>query len=82
MEETIIKLAVQYGVFAVLFVWLLFYVLKTSNEREKRLTDCLEEISKRIEKIDVIGECVQRIEKKIDIEQAKEEQKRLNGVTL
>ncbi|MED1850365.1 BhlA/UviB family holin-like peptide [Brevibacillus borstelensis] len=51
MEETIFKALIQQGPFAALFVWLLFYVMKTNRERENRLQDLLDKFS---EKYDVI----------------------------
>ncbi|AYV74334.1 BhlA/UviB family holin-like peptide [Bacillus sp. PK3-056] len=39
------------GPFAVLFVWLLFYVMKRNTEREARLHDLLEKFS---DKYDVV----------------------------
>jgi L-asparagine transporter-like permease len=35
-EAEIFKLLVTQGPFAVLFVWLLFYVMKTNKEREQQ----------------------------------------------
>lgn len=45
METEIIKLAASQGVFAVLFVALLFYVLRHNERREERLMDCLERLT-------------------------------------
>ena len=42
MEAEIVKMAASQGLFAVLFVALLFYVLKTNEHREERLMTCLD----------------------------------------
>ena len=42
MEQEVVKLAVSQGIWAVLFVWLLFYVLKQGAKREDRLIACVE----------------------------------------
>lgn len=45
METEIIKMACSQGLFAVLFVALLFYVLKHNEKREERLMTCLEKLT-------------------------------------
>ena len=45
MEAEIIKLAASQGLFAVLFVALLFYVLRYNEKREERLMNCLEKLT-------------------------------------
>jgi len=45
METEIIKLAASQGLFAVLFVALLFYVLRHNERREERLMVCLESMA-------------------------------------
>ncbi|PAD72455.1 BhlA/UviB family holin-like peptide [Paenibacillus campinasensis] len=47
----LVKYFVTQGPFAVGFVWLLIYVMKTNKEREGRLQDLLDKFS---EKYDVI----------------------------
>jgi uncharacterized protein YoxC len=49
MEAEIVKMAASQGVFAVLFVVLLFYVLKHSEKREERLLSCLERLTTQYE---------------------------------
>lgn len=44
MEADIIKLALSQGLWAVLFVALLFYVLRNNEKRETRLVECLEKM--------------------------------------
>ena len=49
MEADIIKMAVSQGLWATLFVTLLFYVLKANEKRENRLLDCLDQMGKHYE---------------------------------
>lgn len=49
LEAEIIKLAVSQGLWAVLFVALLFYVLKANEKRENRLLDCLDQMGRHYE---------------------------------
>ena len=51
MEAEIIKLAASQGLWAVLFVGLLFYVLKENGEREKRLLSALEQLSEQYKEL-------------------------------
>jgi hypothetical protein len=51
MEAEIIKMAASQGLFAVLFVALLFYVLKTNEHREERLMACLERLTEDVGEI-------------------------------
>ena len=51
MEVEIIKLAASQGVFAVLFVALLFYVLRYNEKREERLMSCLERLTEDVGEI-------------------------------
>ena len=45
MEAEILKMAASQGLFAVLFVALLFYVLRHNERREERLMTCLEKLT-------------------------------------
>lgn len=51
MEAEIIKMAASQGIFAVLFVALLFYVLKHNERREERLMNCLEKLTEDVGEI-------------------------------
>jgi len=51
VEVDVVKYFLTQGPFAVLFVWLLIYVMKTNRERETRLQELLDKFS---EKYDVI----------------------------
>jgi len=45
METEVLKMAAGQGLFAVLFVALLFYVLRYNEKREERLMSCLERLA-------------------------------------
>jgi len=67
LEAEIIKLAASQGIFAVLFVALLFYVLRYNEKREERLLSCLEKLTSQYEGLSHdVGEI------KIDIEDLRE----------
>jgi predicted PurR-regulated permease PerM len=51
LDSEIIKLATSQGLFAVLFVVLLFYVLKHNEKREERLMACLERLTEDVGEI-------------------------------
>lgn len=71
MEAEIIKLAASQGLFAMLFVALLFYVLRHNEKREERLLTCLEKLTSQYEGLSHdVGEI------KTDIEDIKEKQGR------
>ncbi|MFS1514540.1 BhlA/UviB family holin-like peptide [Chengkuizengella sp. SCS-71B] len=63
MELNIIQYFLTQGPFAVLFVWLLIKVMKNNNNRENRLHNTLDELSKRFGSLD---KKLNRIENKID----------------
>jgi hypothetical protein len=48
LENEIAKTFISQGPFAALFVYLLYYVLKTSDEREKRLIDSLDRLAEKL----------------------------------
>lgn len=62
MESELIKYFLTQGPFAILFVWLLFFVMKSNRERESRLHDLLDKFS---EKYDVIIEKLDELKTKI-----------------
>ncbi len=62
METELIKTALGNGLWAALFVYMLYYVLRTSGEREKRLIDCLNRLAAQFEDI---RKGVDRIERKL-----------------
>jgi hypothetical protein len=62
MEMEVTKYFLTQGPFALLFVWLLIYVMKTNKEREGRLHDLLDKFS---DKYDVVIEELRDIKGKI-----------------
>ncbi len=48
MEAEVLKMAASQGLFAMLFVALLFYVLRHNERREERLMSCLEKITQDV----------------------------------
>ena len=48
MQPEIIKEFGQFGIFAALFVWLLFYVLKENSKREEKYQDCIKTLSETL----------------------------------
>jgi hypothetical protein len=60
MDTDIFRYFLTQGPFAVLFVWLLIYVMKNNKERENRLQDLLDKFSDKydlvISKLDDIKE--------------------------
>ncbi|WP_241422971.1 BhlA/UviB family holin-like peptide [Candidatus Contubernalis alkaliaceticus] len=64
-ESKIVDLAISQGIWAVLFVALFFYVLKTGGERERRLIEIIDCLRKDLSIVNDIKKGVSRIEKKI-----------------
>ncbi len=66
MEGEVLKAAAGQGIWALLFVVLLFYVLRTSGEREKKLTELINDLAKRLGILDSMKETLDRVEKKVE----------------
>ena len=49
MPTDLLREGAQFGVFAVLFVWLLFYVLRENSRRESNYQDVIKTLSKTIQ---------------------------------
>ena len=49
MWEEIVRSAASNGIWAVMFVWLLFYLLNDSRKREQRYQDLITELTERLE---------------------------------
>lgn len=62
MEPEVIKYFLTQGPFAILFVWLLIYVMRTNKEREGRLHDLLDKFS---DKYDVVIDELREIKNQI-----------------
>ncbi len=66
MEQEIVRTALGQSLWAALFVALLFYVLRTSGEREKRLIDALDKLSEKFGVLEDVKSGVERIERRLD----------------
>lgn len=62
IETEVVKYLVTQGPFAVLFVWLLIYVMRQNEKRESRLHGILDKFS---EKYDVIVDELREIKERI-----------------
>lgn len=58
------------GIFALLFVWLLFYQLKDSSRREKKYIEIIDKLAKELEVVDEIEEDVAEIKNKIMVKKS------------
>lgn len=76
--EEIMGLAISNGIFAVLFVFLLFYLLKDSAKREKKYQDTIGTLSKHLEIVKDIKEDVYEIKNVVVFNKKKE--KKVNEV--
>lgn len=65
MEAEIIKMAISYGIFGVLFVYLFFYMLKDSKAREVKYQDIIEKLTDKFGVIEDIKNDVDYIKEKI-----------------
>lgn len=54
MESEILKYVITQGIFAVLFVYLLMYVLKENSKREDNYQDIIKELSQKFSMIENI----------------------------
>ena len=66
--ESIWEVVVGNGIFACLFVWLLFYQLRDSARREKKYIDLIDKLSVQLDVIEHIEEDVKEIKQKIFFE--------------
>lgn len=62
MESELIKYFLTQGPFAILFVWLLIYVMRANKDREGRLHDLLDKFS---DKYDVVIDELRDIKNKM-----------------
>lgn len=67
MEQEIVRTALGQSLWAALFVALLFYVLRTSGEREKRLIDALDKLGERFGLLEEVKSGVERIERRLEL---------------
>ena len=61
MWEEIVNLAIQNGLFAVLFLGLLIYLLKDSGKREKKYQQTIESLSKHLDVVEDIEKNIEEI---------------------
>ena len=63
--EDIINIVISNGIFATLFVWLLFYQLKDSSAREKKYIEIINKLSVQLDVVEDVKEDVKEIKSKI-----------------
>ena len=54
MEQSILELLTSQGVFAILFSYLLFYILKENNRREENYQQIIKDLSEALPEIQYI----------------------------
>lgn len=65
MDGEIFKIIASQGVFAMLFCYLLFYVLKENGKREEKYQDIISDLTKKFNLLDNVNKKIDKIEKKI-----------------
>ena len=75
MWQEIFNLAVNNGLWAVLFLVLLFYVLKDSRAREKKYQETIDRLGTSIQTVEEIKEDVQEIKDIINTQSTKDDKK-------
>jgi hypothetical protein len=65
MEKEILTQVVSQGIFASLFVWLLWDTRKESREREEKLTSLIDKLADKFNVIEDIKEDVEDIKNKL-----------------
>ena len=66
MWKEIVDLAISNGLWAVLFLFLLIFVLRDANKREKKYQDIIEKLGNNIEIIKEVQEDVKEIKTTIE----------------
>lgn len=69
MENEIVKTIASQGTWALLFVWLLFYVLRENSKRENNYQETINKLADKISIIEDIKEDVKEIKTKVNKEQ-------------
>ena len=69
MENEIVKTIASQGAWALLFVWLLFYVLKENSKRENNYQETINKLADKISIIEDKKEDVKEIKTKVNKEQ-------------
>lgn len=78
MWEEIVNLAISNGLFAVLFLLLLVYVLRDSNAREKKYQNTIEKLSNAFSELTDLKDKVQEIS--TDVEDIKDDMTKMVAV--
>ncbi|AFS79202.1 hypothetical protein DUF2762 [Gottschalkia acidurici 9a] len=65
MEKEIIKLALSQGLWASLFVVMLFYVLNTNGKREGKYQNIIDNLTKKFNIVEEVQKDVKEIKNKI-----------------
>jgi hypothetical protein len=65
MEKEILTQVVSQGIFASLFVWLLWDTRKESREREEKLTSLIDKLADKFNVIEDIKEDIEDIKNKL-----------------
>ncbi len=65
MWEQIVNLAIQNGLFAVLFLGLLIFQLKDSSKREKKYQQTIESLNRHLDIVEDIEKSVEEIKNEV-----------------
>ena len=65
MENEILQLAASQGLWAVMFVGLLFYVLKENSIREEKFQDIISNLTERLDVLDILKKDVDEIKESL-----------------
>lgn len=65
MWEKIVDLAIQYGLFAVLFLGLLIYNLKDSSKREKKYQETIEKLNNNLSSALEVKEDIEEVDNNV-----------------
>ena len=66
MWEKIVNLAIQNGLFAVLFLGLLIYILKDSSKREKKYQQTIDSLNRELNIVEDIEKDVKEIKQNMN----------------
>lgn len=65
MEKDVIQMAMTQGGYAILFVYLLFYVLKENSKRENKYQNIITDLTQKFNILDDVKSSVKKIEEKL-----------------
>lgn len=78
MWEKIVNLAIQNGLFAVLFLGLLIYILKDSSKREKKYQQTIEQLNRNLNIVEDIESDVKEIKEIVNVKRTRKSKMQLN----